>query len=435
MPLVVQKYGGTSVGNIERIKNVVKKIKKAVDAGNKVVVVSSAMSGETDRLLGLTRELSSRPDPREQDMVVSTGEQVAIGLVAIALKELGIDAVSLTGWQVPIITDDVHTKARIKKIDTHRIRKHLDEGKVVIVAGFQGVTEGGDITTLGRGGSDTSAVALAAALKADVCEIYTDVPGVFTADPRIVENARKIPVISYEEMMEMASLGSKVMQIRSVEFGAKYGVKIHVRSSFNDEEGTWIVEENEEMEKMIVRGISHELKESRITVVRVPDKPGVAAKLFKALGDRNIVVDMIVQNVSHKGFTDISFTVNKTDADIAEEIAKEVAQEIGAEEVDRNDKIAKVSIVGLGMKTHAGTAAKMFEVLSKEGINIYAISTSEIKISVLIDEKYAELAVRSLHALIILVAISPLFATRTFLISLGIAFIYSFFEEIFLTDL
>jgi aspartate kinase len=397
LPLIVQKYGGTSVGNIERIKNVAKKIKKAVDAGNKVVVVSSAMTGETDRLLGLTRELSSRPDPREQDMVVSTGEQVAIGLVAIALKELGIDAVSLTGWQVPIITDDVHTKARIKKIDTHRIRKHLDEGKVVIVAGFQGVTEGGDITTLGRGGSDTSAVALAAALKADVCEIYTDVPGVFTADPRIVENARKIPVISYEEMMEMASLGSKVMQIRSVEFGAKYGVKIHVRSSFNDEEGTWIVEENEEMEKMIVRGISHELKESRITVVRVPDKPGVAAKLFKALGDRNIVVDMIVQNVSHKGFTDISFTVNKTDADVAEEIAKEVAQEIGAEEVERNDKIAKVSIVGLGMKTHAGTAAKMFEVLSREGINIYAISTSEIKISVLIDEKYAELAVRSLH--------------------------------------
>jgi aspartate kinase len=397
LPLIVQKYGGTSVGNIERIKNVAKKIKKAVDVGNKVVVVSSAMTGETDRLLGLTRELSSRPDPREQDMVVSTGEQVAIGLVAIALKELGIDAVSLTGWQVPIITDDVHTKARIKKIDTHRIRKHLDEGKVVIVAGFQGVTEGGDITTLGRGGSDTSAVALAAALKADVCEIYTDVPGVFTADPRIVENARKIPVISYEEMMEMASLGSKVMQIRSVEFGAKYGVKIHVRSSFNDEEGTWIVEENEEMEKMIVRGISHELKESRITVVRVPDKPGVAAKLFKALGDRNIVVDMIVQNVSHKGFTDISFTVNKTDADVAEEIAKEVAQEIGAEEVERNDKIAKVSIVGLGMKTHAGTAAKMFEVLSREGINIYAISTSEIKISVLIDEKYAELAVRSLH--------------------------------------
>jgi len=397
LPLIVQKYGGTSVGSIERIKNVAKRIKKAVDEGNKVVVVSSAMTGETDRLIGLTRDLSNRPNPREQDMVVSTGEQVAVGLVAIALQELGVDAISLTGWQVPIITDNVYTKARIKKIDTHRIKKHLDEGKVVIVTGFQGVTEDGDITTLGRGGSDTSAVALAAALKADVCEIYTDVPGVFTADPRIVENARKIPVISYEEMMEMASLGSKVMQIRSVEFGAKYGVRIHVRSSFSEEEGTWIVEESEDMEKVVVRGISHELKESRITVVRVPDKPGVAAKLFKALGDKNIVVDMIVQNVSHNGYTDISFTVNKTDADYAEEIAKEVAKEIGAEGVERNDKIAKISVVGLGMKTHAGTAGKMFEVLYKEGINIYAISTSEIKISCLIDEKYAELAVRALH--------------------------------------
>ncbi|WP_029520784.1 aspartate kinase [Persephonella sp. IF05-L8] len=397
MPLIVQKYGGTSVGSIERIKNVANKVKKAVDAGNKVVVVSSAMSGETDRLLGLTRELSSRPDPREQDMVVSTGEQVAIGLLAIALKELGIDAISLTGWQVPIITDDAHTKARIRKIDTNRIHAELDKGKVVIVAGFQGIDEYGDITTLGRGGSDTTAVALAAALNADVCEIYTDVTGVFTADPRIVENARKIPVISYEEMMEMASLGSKVMQIRSVEFAAKYGVKIHVKSSFIDEDGTWIVEENEEMERVAVRGISHELKESKITVVKVPDKPGIAAKLFKALGDNNIVVDMIVQNVSHEGYTDISFTVNKTDADFAEEIAKEVAQEVGAAGVERNDKIAKISVVGLGMKTHAGTAGKMFEVLYREGINIYAISTSEIKISCLIDEKYAELAVRALH--------------------------------------
>ena len=397
MPLIVQKYGGTSVGSIERIKNVANKVKKAVDAGNKVVVVSSAMSGETDRLLGLTRELSSRPDPREQDMVVSTGEQVAIGLLAIALKELGIDAISLTGWQVPIITDDAHTKARIRKIDTNRIHAELDKGKVVIVAGFQGINEYGDITTLGRGGSDTTAVALAAALNADVCEIYTDVTGVFTADPRIVENARKIPVISYEEMMEMASLGSKVMQIRSVEFAAKYGVKIHVKSSFIDEDGTWIVEENEEMERVAVRGISHELKESKITVVKVPDKPGIAAKLFKALGDNNIVVDMIVQNVSHEGYTDISFTVNKTDADFAEEIAKEVAQEVGAAGVERNDKIAKISVVGLGMKTHAGTAGKMFEVLYREGINIYAISTSEIKISCLIDEKYAELAVRALH--------------------------------------
>lgn len=397
MPLIVQKYGGTSVGSIERIKNVANKVKRAVDAGNKVVVVSSAMSGETDRLLGLTRELSSRPDPREQDMVVSTGEQVAIGLLAIALKELRIDAISLTGWQVPIITDDAHTKARIKKIDTNRIHAELDKGRVVIVAGFQGIDEYGDITTLGRGGSDTTAVALAAALNADVCEIYTDVTGVFTADPRIVEKARKIPVISYEEMMEMASLGSKVMQIRSVEFAAKYGVKIHVKSSFVDEDGTWIVEENEEMERVAVRGISHELKESKITVVKVPDKPGIAAKLFKALGDNNIVVDMIVQNVSHEGYTDISFTVNKTDADFAEEIAKEVAQEVGAAGVERNDRIAKISVVGLGMKTHAGTAGKMFEVLYREGINIYAISTSEIKISCLIDEKYAELAVRALH--------------------------------------
>ena len=397
MPLIVQKFGGTSVGSIERIKNVAKKIKKAVESGNQVVVVSSAMSGETDRLLSLTRELSRNPDPREQDQVVSTGEQVAIGLIAIALKEIGINAVSLTGWQVPIYTDSVYTKARIKRIDTHRIRKELDEGKVVIVAGFQGIDDYGNITTLGRGGSDTTAVALAAALKADVCEIYTDVAGVYTADPRIVENARKIPVISYEEMMEMASLGAKVMQIRSVEFAAKYGVKIHVKSSFLEEEGTWIVEEDENMEDVVVRGISHDLKESRITVIRVPDEPGIAAKLFKALGDNNIVVDMIVQNVSHKGHTDISFTVNKIDADLAEEIARKVAEEIGAEDVERNDRIAKISVVGLGMKTHAGTAAKMFETLYKEGINIYAISTSEIKISCLIDEKYAELAVRALH--------------------------------------
>ena len=397
MPLIVQKYGGTSVGTVKRIKNVAKKVKKAIESGNKVVVVSSAMAGETDRLLTLTREISSKPDPREQDMVVSTGEQVAIGLLAIALKDMGIDAVSLTGWQVPIYTDNAHTKARIKKIDTKRIFNELDKGKVVIIAGFQGISENGDITTLGRGGSDTTAVALAAALKADVCEIYTDVTGVFTADPRIVETAKKIPIISYEEMMEMASLGSKVMQIRSVEFAAKYGVRIHVKSSFIDEDGTWIMEENEEMERVVVRGISHDLKESRITVVQVPDKPGIAAKLFKALGENNIVVDMIVQNVSHEGYTDISFTVNKVDADFAEEIAKEVAKDIGAKGVERNDKIAKISVVGLGMKTHAGTAGKMFEVLYKEGINIYAISTSEIKISCLIDEKYAELAVRALH--------------------------------------
>ncbi len=397
MPLIVQKFGGTSVGSIERIKNVAKRIKRAVDSGNKVVVVSSAMSGETDRLINLTKEVSKKPDPREYDVVVSTGEQVAIGLLAIALKDLGVDAVSLTGWQVPIFTDNVYTKARIKKIGIRRINKELEKGRVVVVAGFQGITENRNITTLGRGGSDTTAVALATALNADFCEIYTDVKGVYTADPRIVPNAKKIPVISYEEMMEMASLGSKVMQIRSVEFAAKYGVKIHVRSTFSEEEGTWIQEENEEMEKVVVRGISHNLKESKITVVNVPDKPGIAAKLFKALGDANIVVDMIVQNVSHKGHTDISFTVEKTDADEAEEIAKEVAKEIGASAVERNDKIAKVSVVGLGMRTHSGTAGKMFNVLAKEGINIYAISTSEIKISCLIDEDKAEDAIRALH--------------------------------------
>ena len=397
MPLIVQKFGGTSVGDIERIKNVAKRVKKAVDTGNKVVVVSSAMSGETDRLIDLTKEISRKPDPREYDVVVSTGEQVAIGLLAMALKDLGVDAVSLTGWQVPIFTDNVYTKARIKKIGIRRINKELDAGKVVVVAGFQGITENRNITTLGRGGSDTTAVALATALNADFCEIYTDVEGVYTADPRIVPNARKIPVISYEEMMEMASLGSKVMQIRSVEFAAKYGVKIHVRSTFSENEGTWIKGEDEEMEKVVVRGISHDLKESKITVVNVPDKPGIAAKLFSALGDANIVVDMIVQNVSHKGHTDISFTVNKTDAEEAEEIAKKVAEEIGASGVERNDKIAKVSVIGLGMKTHSGTAGKMFNVLAREGINIYAISTSEIKISCLIDEDKAEKAVQALH--------------------------------------
>ena len=397
MPLIVQKFGGTSVGSIDRIKNVAKRIKKTVEKGNKVVVVSSAMAGETDRLINLTKEISKRPDPREYDMVVSTGEQVAIGLLAMALKDLGIDAVSLTGWQVPIFTDNVYTKARIKKIGIRRINKELDAGKVVVVAGFQGITENRNITTLGRGGSDTTAVALATALDADFCEIYTDVEGVYTADPRIVPNAKKIPVISYEEMMEMASLGSKVMQIRSVEFAAKYGVKIHVRSTFSENEGTWIKGENEVMEKVVVRGISHDLKESKITVVNVPDKPGIAAKLFSALGDANIVVDMIVQNVSHKGHTDISFTVNKTDAEEAEEIAKKVAEEIGASGVDRNDNIAKVSVVGLGMKTHSGTAGKMFNVLAREGINIYAISTSEIKISCIIDEDKAEQAVQALH--------------------------------------
>jgi len=401
LPLIVQKFGGTSVGSIERIKNVAQRVKREVEKGNKVVVVSSAMAGKTDELINLTKQVSPRPNPREYDMVVSTGEQVAIGLLAIALNDIGVPAISLTGWQLPIITDEVFTKAstkaRIKKITISRVLKELDKGKVVVVAGFQGKTRGGDITTLGRGGSDTTAVALATALQADYCEIYTDVKGVYTADPRIVPEAKKIPVISYEEMIEMASLGSKVMQIRSVEFAARYGVKIHVRSTFSEEEGTWIKAEDENMEISEVRGISHDVNETKITLVQVPDKPGTAAKIFKALGDAHIVVDMIVQNYPIKGRTEISFTVNKNDADEAEYIARKVAEEIGAKDVERNDNIGKVSIIGLGMKTTSGTAGKMFKVLANNGINIHAISTSEIKISCLIDEDKVEKAVKELH--------------------------------------
>jgi len=397
LPLIVQKFGGTSVGSIERIKNVAQRVKREVEKGNKVVVVSSAMAGKTDELINLTKQVSSKPNPREYDMVVSTGEQVAIGLLAMALNDIGVPAISLTGWQLPIITDEVFTKARIRKITISRVLKELDQGKVVVVAGFQGKTRGGDITTLGRGGSDTTAVALATALQADYCEIFTDVKGVYTADPRIVPEAKKIPVISYEEMIEMASLGSKVMQIRSVEFAARYGVKIHVRSTFSDEEGTWIKAEDESMEISEVRGISHDINETKITLVQVPDKPGTAAKIFKALGDAHIVVDMIVQNYPIKGKTEISFTVNKNDADEAEDIARKVAEEIGAKGIERNDNIGKVSIIGLGMKTTSGTAGKMFKVLANNGINIHAISTSEIKISCLIDEDKVAKAVRELH--------------------------------------
>ncbi len=396
MRTVVCKFGGTSVGSLERIENAAKRVISLAEKGDKVIVVSSAMAGETDGLIDLARQISEFPNEREMDMLLATGEQKAIALFAMTLRKLGYPAVSLCGWQVPIITDEVHTKARIRKIGTQRLKNLLSEGYIPVVAGFQGVTEDWEITTLGRGGSDTTAVALAAAIGAD-CEIYTDVTGVFTADPRIVPNARKIEKISYEEMLELASLGAKVMQIRSVEFAAKYRVRIHVRSSFEEEEGTWIVPEDEIMEKVVVRGITVDTKESRITVVRVPDQPGIAAKLFKALGEAHIVVDMIVQNVSHEGYTDMSFTVSRTDAPKAEEIVRKVAKEIGAKEVVRDDRVAKVSIVGLGMRSSYGTAAKMFEVLSKNGINIMAISTSEIKISCLIDEKYAELAVRALH--------------------------------------
>ena len=395
--LIVQKYGGTSVGSLERIKNVAKRIAKFKDEGHDLVVTVSAMAGETNRLVDLVYGLSDDPDPREYDQVVSTGEQVSIGLVAIALKEMGYDAISLTGWQVGMKTDSAHMKARILDIDTDRIRKHLKEGKIVIVAGFQGIDEHGNITTLGRGGSDTTAVALAAALKADLCEIYTDVDGVYTADPRIVPRARKLDKISYEEMLEMASLGAKVLQIRSVEFAMKYNVPLVVRSSLNFNPGTIITKEDEEMERVLVSGVTYNKNEAKISIRRVPDKPGIAAKIFDPLKEANINVDMIIQNVSKDGYTDLSFTVARNEMKKAVEIVKKVANEIGAEGVEWDDTIAKVSIVGVGMRSHPGVAATMFKTLAENNINIQMISTSEIKISCVIDEKYTELAVRVLH--------------------------------------
>ncbi|RTZ69564.1 MAG: aspartate kinase [Aquificaceae bacterium] len=397
MALIVQKFGGTSVGSLERIENAARRVAQAKKQGYDVVVVSSAMAGTTDRLINLAKEVQPIPNPRELDMLLATGEQQAIALFAMTLQKMGFKAVSLCGWQVPVITDDVHTKARIKEIHTKKLKELLSKGYIPIVAGFQGVTKDGEITTLGRGGSDTSAVALAAALKADFCEIYTDVDGIYTADPRIVPNARKIEKIAYEEMLELASLGAKVMQIRSVEFGSKYGVRIHVRSSFSEEEGSWIVPEEEIMEKVAVRGITSTDKEVQFTVVKVPDKPGIAAKIFKALGDAHIAVDMIVQTVSVNGYTDMSFTVSENDAHLAKEIIEKVAKEIGAERVLMDTDVSKVSVVGLGMRSAYGVAGKMFDVLAKHNINIKAISTSEIRISCLIDRKYTELAVRALH--------------------------------------
>jgi len=397
MALIVQKFGGTSMGSIERIKHVAKRVIEEKERGNDVVVVVSAMSGETDRLLKLIHEIAKEPNEKDIDFVVSTGEQVSAGLLSASLNDSGYPAVALTGWQAGIKTDAAHTKARILSINPDKILKLVKEGKIVVITGFQGVDEEGQITTLGRGGSDTSAVAITAALKAERCDIYTDVDGVYTADPRIVGDAKRIDVLSYEEMLELASLGAKVLQIRSVEFAMKYGVPIRVRSTFSQDEGTLIKEEDKTMERVIVRGIAHNKNESRITVERVPDKPGIAAKIFDALAEANIPVDMIVQNVSVDGFTDISFTVEKGDAQKAERITKEVAKEIGAKDVIRDDDIAKVSIVGLGMRSHAGVAGKVFETLAKYGINIIMISTSEIKISCIIDEKFTELAVRVLH--------------------------------------
>jgi aspartate kinase len=398
MALIVQKYGGTSVGTVEKIKNVAKRVARTKEQGNDVVVVVSAMSGETNRLLGLANALSEMPNERELDVVASTGEQVTIGLLAIALTEMGCKARSFCGFQIPVMTDAAYVKARIREIRGETIMKALKEGYVAVVAGFQGIDDTGSITTLGRGGSDTSAVAVAAALKADVCEIYTDVDGVYTTDPNICSDARKLDKISFEEMLELASLGAKVLQIRSVEFGMKYGVRIHVRSSFNDNQGTIVTTEEEIMETAVVSGVAHSKNEAKITVVKVPDRPGIAAKIFKPLSEANIVVDVIVQNVSITGFTDLTFTIGRTDFKKAVQITEKAAKDVGAERVVGDDKIAKVSIVGMAMRSHSGVALKVFETLAAEGINILGISTSEIKISVLIEEKYTELAVRVLHA-------------------------------------
>jgi aspartate kinase len=399
MALIVQKYGGTSVANVERIRAVAERVAKFKMLGHQVVVVLSAMSGETNRLIGLAKQIQATPDPRELDMMVSTGEQVTIALLAMALKDLGLKAKSYTGAQVRILTDDAFTKARILSIDEARMRADLDSGHVVVVAGFQGVDEQGNITTLGRGGSDTTGVALAAALKADECQIYTDVDGVYTTDPRIVPEARRLKTITFEEMLEMASLGSKVLQIRSVEFAGKYKVKLRVLSSFQDEgDGTLITfEENDSMEQAIISGIAFNRDEAKITVVGVPDHPGIAYKILGPVADANIDVDMIVQNVGHEKTTDFTFTVHRNDFAKAMDIVKATAATIGAREVTGDDKIAKVSIVGVGMRSHVGIARKMFETLSNENINLQMISTSEIKISVVVEDKYMELAVRALH--------------------------------------
>ncbi|HNY63913.1 MAG TPA: aspartate kinase [Deltaproteobacteria bacterium] len=398
MGVVVQKYGGTSVGSIEKIRNVARKIAKRYQETTRIVVVVSAMSGETDRLIRLAREMSDRPDPREMDSMVSTGEQVSVSLLAMALKDLGIPARSLLAHQIGIFTDGAFTKARITGIEGDLLRKVLDRGEVAVVAGFQGMTEDRDITTMGRGGSDTSAVALAAVLDADVCEIYTDVDGVYTCDPNICEGARRIDRISYDEMLELASLGAKVLQTRSVEFGKKYNVPILVKSTFTDDGGTLTTTEDEAMEKEVISGITYDRNEARITLLGLQDRPGIAATVFSALADENINVDMIIQNSSSDGMSaDLSFTVGKADYDRSIEILRKKASELGARDVVGDTSIAKLSIVGVGMRSHAGVAARMFEALSKVGINIIMISTSEIKISCAIDQKYLELGVRVLH--------------------------------------
>ncbi len=398
MALVVQKYGGTSVGTVEKIQNVARRIARTYDEGNDMVVVVSAMSGETNKLVALAEEMCEFPSEREYDVLVAAGEQVSIALLSMALQTMGYKAKSYLGWQIPIYTDNASSKARIAEIKDTNIREDLHNGTIVIVAGFQGIDRDNNITTLGRGGSDTSAVAVAAALKADVCEILTDVDGVYTTDPRLVPEATKMEKISYDEMLEMASLGSKVLQIRSVEFAKKYNVVVHVRSSLNDNPGTLVMKEDADMETVLVSGVTYNKDEAKISVMRVPDRPGIAAQIFSPLSAANITVDMIIQNISHEGSTDLTFTVPRSDFKKALKIVEETAARIGAAGVESNEAIAKVSIVGVGMRSHSGIASKMFETLSEEGVNIQMISTSEIKVSCVIDDKYTELAVRVLHA-------------------------------------
>jgi aspartate kinase len=397
MALIVQKYGGTSVGDLERIANVARRVSDRKNLGNDLVVVVSAMSGETDRLIGLAKKISPTPNEREMDVLLATGEQVSIALLAITLESMGFKAKSYCGWQIPCITDSAFGSARINVCENEAIKEDLSKGYIVIVAGFQGVDEQGCVTTLGRGGSDTSAVAVAAALNADLCEIFTDVDGVYTTDPNVYRKARKIPKIAYEEMLEMASLGAKVLYIRAVEYAMRQRVPLVVRSSFNDHEGTLVTEENPDMEREVVRGITCNTKQAKITFAGVQDKPGVAAKVFSALSDANVVLDMIIQNSSAEGFTDITFTIPDADLEKSMAICRNIKESLGARDVSGSDDIAKVSIVGLGMRSYSGVAAKMFTALAKEGINIEMISTSEIKISCVVQKKYAELAVRTLH--------------------------------------
>jgi aspartate kinase len=397
MALIVQKFGGTSVADPDKIRAVARRVMDLNKQGNQMVVVLSAMADETNRLVDLAHKMQTIPDQREMDVLLSIGEQVTVALFAMAVKEAGLDAVSLLGDQVKISTDAMHTKARIKSINSDLIKRHLNEGKIVVVAGFQGVSENGDITTLGRGGSDTTAVALAAALSADQCEIFTDVEGVYTTDPNICPSARKINRITYDEMLELASLGAKVLDIRSVSLAKRYKIPVHVRSTFTNTEGTWVVEEDKIMESMLVSGVTYNKNEARITFSKVPDTPGIASRIFNPISDAGIVVDMIIQNTRAGDMTDMTFTVPKSDYERAMKIMKKIAEEIGAESVTGDTKIAKVSIVGVGMRNHSGIATTMFHILSRENINIMMISTSEIKISCVIDEKYTELAVRALH--------------------------------------